>query len=209
MARHIISEQARGYSFFSPNCTIHSVPGIKSSLRKYIILRIADLKPGGGRYPYCWTKKNYDLDVGSKMDCQSSLPSPKWDPKEFSPHIFKILFLMSTSFSTIRSSNCWILKSFRLKAVLHSGQAAEGLVNNTSTQFSHLATHIQVSFVRSWERTKQTHFLIWRENTLIKTTWSQIWINVQNASNFSWNLESMKFKKLTICDHTHLPKAST
>ena len=103
---------------------------------------------------------------------------------------------MSTSFSTIRSSNCWILKSFRLKAVLHSGHAAEGLVNNASTQFSHLATNIQVSFVRSWERTKQTHFLIWRENTLIKTTWSQIWINVQNASNFSWNLDSMKFKNL-------------
>ena len=50
---------------------------------------------------------------------------------------------MSTSFSTIRSSNCWILKSLRLKAVLHSGQAAEGLVNSVSTQVSHLAVKIK------------------------------------------------------------------
>ena len=46
---------------------------------------------------------------------------------------------MSTSFSTIRSSNCWILKSFRLRAVLHSGHAADGRVKRVSTQLSHLA----------------------------------------------------------------------
>lgn len=57
-------------------------------------------------------------------------------------HIFKILFLMSTSFSTIRSSNCWGLKSFRLKAVLHSGHAADGRVKSVSTQFSHLTFHL-------------------------------------------------------------------
>ena len=54
-------------------------------------------------------------------------------------YIFKIFFLMSTSFSTIRSSNCWILKSFRLRAVLHSGHAADGRVKRVSTQLSHLA----------------------------------------------------------------------
>ena len=53
-------------------------------------------------------------------------------------YIFKIFFLMSTSFSTIRSSNCWILKSFRLRAVLHSGHAADGRVKRVSTQLSHL-----------------------------------------------------------------------
>ena len=46
---------------------------------------------------------------------------------------------MSTSFSTIRSSNCWILKSFRLRAVLHSGHAADGRVKRVSTQLSHLS----------------------------------------------------------------------
>ena len=45
---------------------------------------------------------------------------------------------MSTSFSTMRSSNCWILKSLRRRGVLHSGHAAEGLVNSVSTQPSHL-----------------------------------------------------------------------
>ena len=54
-------------------------------------------------------------------------------------YIFKIFFLMSTSFSTIRSSNCWILKSFRLRAVLHSGHAADGRVKRVSTQLSHLS----------------------------------------------------------------------
>ena len=53
-------------------------------------------------------------------------------------HIFKILFLMSTSFSTMRSSNCWTLKSLRRNAVLHSGHAAEGLVKSVSTHPSHL-----------------------------------------------------------------------
>ena len=54
-------------------------------------------------------------------------------------YIFKIFFLMSTSFSTMRSSNCWILKSFRLRGVLHSGHAADGRVNRVSTQLSHLS----------------------------------------------------------------------
>lgn len=45
---------------------------------------------------------------------------------------------MSTSFSTMRSSNCWTLKSLRRSAVLHSGHAAEGLVKSVSTHPSHL-----------------------------------------------------------------------
>ena len=45
---------------------------------------------------------------------------------------------MATSFSTIRSSNCWSLKSLSRSGVLHSGHAAEGLVKSVSLQPSHL-----------------------------------------------------------------------
>ena len=57
-------------------------------------------------------------------------------------YTFRIFFLTSTSFSTMRSSNCCNLKSFLLSGVLHSGQAADGLVNITSTQLSHLKKKI-------------------------------------------------------------------
>ena len=67
-----------------------------------------------------------------------SLSKANLKPPKSHTYIFKIFFRMSTSFSTMRSSNCWILKSLRRRGVLHSGHAAEGLVNSVSTQPSHL-----------------------------------------------------------------------
>ena len=80
-------------------------------------------------------------------------------------YIFKIFFLMSTSFSTIRSSNCWILKSFRLRAVLHSGHAADGRVKRVSTQLSHLSEQKIM-----WDKITCREITIMETNKK-KTTW--------------------------------------
>ena len=105
---------------------------------------------------------------------------------------------MSTSFSTMRSSNCWILKSFRLKAVLHSGQAAEGLVNSVSTQDSHLV-------VKTKTKKKKNSLLFLGTEHIIMT------INAKTLSfqyAVTWFLlESLK--QLTTCGHTHSPEVST
>ena len=85
-------------------------------------------------------------------------------------YIFKTFFLMSTSFSTIRSSNCWILKSFRLRAVLHSGHAADGRVKRVSTQLSHLSEqNVRQNYLSendNNERKKKT----WRKTHRRETT---------------------------------------
>jgi len=50
----------------------------------------------------------------------------------------RIFFLTSTSFSTEASSNSWSRKLFRRRTVSHSGHVPEPLMNNRSTQLSHL-----------------------------------------------------------------------
>ena len=106
---------------------------------------------------------------------------------------------MATSFSTIRSSNCWSLKSLSRSGVLHSGHAAEGLVKSVSLQPSHLKDINDISIIA---------LMIIEMRTFLIGQWLPLIYLQSPPARWLWRRAKFQIRCLTFCqfyrgsDHT-------